>query len=755
MPHWSNKSSKRNAENAKLKINAKSKILSSIAESVAEVQYQYRAGVVSSIPSNEITARLCTSLEAIFVHGLKETFLGKLSSRFSSSDGGVGSPRMPEPSFWTFALVFSHKEVISQLDEMTQITSDVGRSRAWLRLALNDGLLLSYISAMISDKVSLSVHYEKFAFLRDEEKRDLSLSYLTGISVFHFGLSVNVSTLNRWQPRPLVLSGYWKETNPEVDMGADVVADIVEEPQPPAPDFVRTLSEPIQDVGGLGYMRRGLLNEDEALKLILQSSPVAFSPDTRSSLGLTSRQEAEAATEAGTEAGTEVGDVGDVEDSEETCDDHHPELRMYSSTVLDEDEMDASNSPASASPTLEWDNPVLEPLPPLSPVLAEEILEDINDEVQEEILEDINDEVQEEITGEEQLEQEGEKEKAMELEEESERLSCSPAVSDCSSGLSIGQPPVSRPNLVLLPGLEGGGGGRDLITEQTRRQQRLAGLGFSQTPSLRVTGLSLASSLSLTRCLDLICHEAGLDSQDWRCEDCSKSIGAIFGPPRLCSFTKKYYCADCHTNTDLAVIPARLLYNWDGALYKVARSSMVFLQAVAKKPIITVSSFSPSLPTLAPELDCAQRLRKQLIYLSAYLAACSRAGQEGVKVSLAEIVWPREYLYTETETYSLADLAQLHSGQLVSTLSAAVSLCTSHVTRCLICSGRGFICEICRDKKPVYPFNLDTTSQCKDCHTVFHSTCSKQLLHCPKCERMEARNLQWHVTNSKLTREIV
>ena len=166
MPRWSSKSAKRRAEDAKLKINAKAKILSSVKDSVCEVQYQYRAGQAASIPSNEITARLCTSLEAVFVHGLKETFLGKLSSRFSSSEVGTGAPRLPEPSFWTFALVFSHKEVISQLEEMSQVTSDVGRSRAWLRLALNDGLLLSYIAAMISDKVSLAVHYEKFSFLR-------------------------------------------------------------------------------------------------------------------------------------------------------------------------------------------------------------------------------------------------------------------------------------------------------------------------------------------------------------------------------------------------------------------------------------------------------------------------------------------------------------------------------------------------------------------------------------------------------------
>ena len=154
---------KNGAQISQAQSGVKQKILSAISESVSEVQYQYKSSC-DSITSNDITNRLCTALEAVFVHGLKETFLGRLSSRFS--DGGVSSPRMPEPSFWTFALVFSHKEVINQLDSLGQITTDIGRGRAWLRQALNDGLLVSYLGAMLADKVSLAVHYEKFAFLR-------------------------------------------------------------------------------------------------------------------------------------------------------------------------------------------------------------------------------------------------------------------------------------------------------------------------------------------------------------------------------------------------------------------------------------------------------------------------------------------------------------------------------------------------------------------------------------------------------------
>jgi len=36
-------------------------------------------------------------------------------------------------------------QVISAVEKYSQINSEVGRSRAWLRLALNDGLLVMFI----------------------------------------------------------------------------------------------------------------------------------------------------------------------------------------------------------------------------------------------------------------------------------------------------------------------------------------------------------------------------------------------------------------------------------------------------------------------------------------------------------------------------------------------------------------------------------------------------------------------------------
>merc|ERR1719494_961074 len=108
--------------------------------------------------------------------------------------------------------------------------------------------------------------------------RDLLLNYLTGVEVYTFALSTNVSLLNRWQSGPLVLAGVWAASASAIVEGAEDVVAALQEEVSSAPAFTRTLAEPIR-VDDATLIRRGLLNEDEALRLILASTPVTFSPD--------------------------------------------------------------------------------------------------------------------------------------------------------------------------------------------------------------------------------------------------------------------------------------------------------------------------------------------------------------------------------------------------------------------------------------------------------------------------------------------
>ena len=122
----------------------------------------------------------------------------------------------------------------------------------------------SYLRLMVGDKVSLSVHYEHHALLRDGDRMDLLCHYITGIQVYAFNLPTNVSLLNRWLPEPLSMAGVWAVSlEPLTDTGAvDVAAIPEEEEEPPRR---QALFPPIRNLGQpadtSSFVSLGLLNE--------------------------------------------------------------------------------------------------------------------------------------------------------------------------------------------------------------------------------------------------------------------------------------------------------------------------------------------------------------------------------------------------------------------------------------------------------------------------------------------------------------
>lgn len=91
-----------------------------------------------------------------------------------------------------------------------------------------------------------------------------------------------------------------------------------------------------------------------------------------------------------------------------------------------------------------------------------------------------------------------------------------------------------------------------------------------------------------------ICPEIGLDRQDYRCAECRTLIslsehgfsdvseglvhsgsdrevyllGGVPSEARQCDYTGQYYCSTCHWN-DTAIIPARVIHNWEFESRKV------------------------------------------------------------------------------------------------------------------------------------------------------------------------------------------
>uniref|UniRef100_A0A7E4VX15 RUN domain-containing protein n=1 Tax=Panagrellus redivivus TaxID=6233 RepID=A0A7E4VX15_PANRE len=140
---------------------------------------------------------ICNVVEAAFIHGLKDAFFLK-GSRYS---------KYPEPNFWPFVSKFTHRSTMNQIQGLKLINSEIGRSRAWIRLVLNEQQLENYISLMGKDFKQLSMFYVKNAFLRDSERIEAFLGYLKALSKIPMKTPTNSSLLNSWTPSPLILAG--------------------------------------------------------------------------------------------------------------------------------------------------------------------------------------------------------------------------------------------------------------------------------------------------------------------------------------------------------------------------------------------------------------------------------------------------------------------------------------------------------------------------------------------------------------------
>ncbi|XP_044283770.1 differentially expressed in FDCP 8 homolog isoform X2 [Varanus komodoensis] len=207
-----------------------------------------------------------------------------------------------------------------------------------------------------------------------------------------------------------------------------------------------------------------------------------------------------------------------------------------------------------------------------------------------------------------------------------------------------------------------------------------------------------------------ICPETGLDSQDYRCAECRVPI-SLRGVPseaRQCDYTGLYYCSSCHWN-DQAVIPARVIHNWDFEPRKVSRCSMRYLALMVSRPVLKLREINPLLFNYVEEL---------------------------VEIRLQD----RQHFVENDEMYALQDLIDVHAGRLGCSLTEIHTLFAKHIKLdCERCQAKGFVCELCKEGDVLFPFDSHT-SVCVECSAVFHRDCYyDNSMTCPKCVRLSLR----------------
>lgn len=122
------------------------------------------------------------------------------------------------------------------------------------------------------------------------------------------------------------------------------------------------------------------------------------------------------------------------------------------------------------------------------------------------------------------------------------------------------------------------------------------GLVHQSSFDSRGTNAEIASPLgkTISLILEIRPHKSMkqmLEAQHYYCAGCykhfddSKNLMTDFvqslgwGKPRRCEYTGQLYCSSCHTN-EAAVLPARVLHNWDFAEYPVCQLAKSYLDSI-------------------------------------------------------------------------------------------------------------------------------------------------------------------------------
>lgn len=175
-----------------------------LAQSLKALQKRYVTSDTEVTSDDGDANLLCCALEAIFIHGIKSKYI-RLEAGVRSRKGDRGP--LPQPFFWSLLKTVTHRDVITELEKISFVSTDVGRCRAWMRLALNHGLLECYLASLFREDSKLRAHYQPSALLLNTEEREVLLSYLQGLASLTFSLSYKSAVLNEWTTTPLALAG--------------------------------------------------------------------------------------------------------------------------------------------------------------------------------------------------------------------------------------------------------------------------------------------------------------------------------------------------------------------------------------------------------------------------------------------------------------------------------------------------------------------------------------------------------------------
>uniref|UniRef100_H3CZZ4 Pleckstrin homology domain containing, family M (with RUN domain) member 2 n=1 Tax=Tetraodon nigroviridis TaxID=99883 RepID=H3CZZ4_TETNG len=158
-------------------LKVKDRILENISLSVKKLQ-SYFAACEDETPAirnhDRVLQRLCEHIDHALLYGLQDISCG----------------------YWVLVLHFTRREAVRQIDELQHIATNLGRSRAWLYLALNESSLESYLRLFQENQTLLHKYYFKNSLVCSHDHLALFLTLVSGLEFIRFELEMDVPYLD-------------------------------------------------------------------------------------------------------------------------------------------------------------------------------------------------------------------------------------------------------------------------------------------------------------------------------------------------------------------------------------------------------------------------------------------------------------------------------------------------------------------------------------------------------------------------------
>ncbi|XP_036995645.2 DENN domain-containing protein 5B isoform X6 [Artibeus jamaicensis] len=164
---------------------------------------------ITGLEENTLIASLCDLLERIWSHGLQVkqgksalwSHLIQFQDREEKQEHLAESPvalgperRKSDSGVMLPTLRVSLIQDMRHIQNMSEIKTDVGRARAWIRLSLEKKLLSQHLKQLLSNQPLTRKLYKRYAFLRCEEEREQFLYHLLSLNAVDYFCFTSVFT---------------------------------------------------------------------------------------------------------------------------------------------------------------------------------------------------------------------------------------------------------------------------------------------------------------------------------------------------------------------------------------------------------------------------------------------------------------------------------------------------------------------------------------------------------------------------------